>query len=196
VALETVAGGLLGGGLPRGARVPLGEAILGLASGGVRVGQDLLVTAERAVYRVHFGDGPRETGGGATMSATCAHALTVTPALPTPGATGAEPIGMTLERGPQGLQHVTLDLAVAREALAAGLHATTLALLFDGEARPRAQATLTLPWQAAGSETRAEGILFVIEDPAAVLGAELTLAVVVGPPEAAACARERVHLAW
>ncbi len=187
--LETLVGGVLAGGMPMGATAPLDEAILGSASAGVVVGQDLVVVAEQAVYRIHLGD--RLVGGGGVGVEPTGCDFDV--ALGT-GSDSFTPLTETLllERGAQGLQHILL--ALAADEVPAGLHVTTAALYPRGgvDEAPLARMALTIPWQTG----RALGVLFVIEDPAPIVAAPLDLVVTVSGPAGLGCARAPVVVRW
>lgn len=189
VRLETLVGGVLAGGLPAGAMSSLDEAILGSASGGVVVGQDLVVVAEQVAYRIDLGDLLVEGGAGGPDLGPCDFVLDLGT-----GADVFEPLGgsLLLERGAQGLQH--LMLAFSASEVPAGFHVTTAALYAAGgsEETPRARMALTIPW----SEGQATGILFVIEDPARVVDVPLELVATVSGPGGLGCGRAPVEVRW
>ncbi len=188
VRLETLVGGVLGGGLPQGASTTLADAVLGSASAGAVVGQDFVVVAERAVYRVDLGDLLVDGGTGGPELGPCDFELRL--------GTGTDrfaPLGDTLllERGAQGLQHILL--ALEADEVPAGFHVTTAALYSVASTEaPRAKMALTLPWQAGW----ASRVLFVIEDPARVVDIPLELVATVRGPNGLGCGRAPVVVRW
>ena len=191
--LETLVGGALFGGMPYPTVATLDEALIGGASAGVLLGNDLLVAGDHALYRVDPGD--RLTNGNAQPGPgpdTCDFELQLGT-----GETTFEPLPDTLvlERGGQGLQHVFLSIAAPAGTLAPGFHPMTAALFAPNESTPRAHMTLTLPFSTATPDTTsATGILFVIEDPTRVVGPTLDLVVTVQTAAGLGCARSQVSV--
>jgi DNA-binding beta-propeller fold protein YncE len=193
--LETVVGSSgLGGGLPPGPVFALDEAIVGTAAGGIRIDDRLLVIAEYALYLVDLGDAfDLEPEPNIPTPADCDFELTIGT-----GASTFEPLpeSLVLERGTQGLQHIYVSLETSVDNLPAGLHPVTLALRTGSDETPKARMTLTVPWSSQASSRVVTGMVFVIEDPAPLLGVPLTLSATVTQAEATGCAVAPVTVRW
>jgi len=194
-ALETVVGARgLGGGMPPGATFPLSEAIVGSAAGGVRVGDQLLVIAEHAIYLVDLGDAfDRPDEPPLPTPADCDFALVIGT-----GASGFEalPESLVLERGTQGLQHIYVSVETNAANLPDGLHPVTLTLTTGADATPRARMSLTVPWTGVGDLRTVAGMVFVIEDPSLLVDVPATLTASVGYGAETGCAAAPVILSW